>query len=87
MLTDRLSVIGEELAGRRAHYATRAGSADKFALSRLRNQIRMKEAEYRDLVRIVTALERRFVLPTEPISLPTEPIAVNAEPRKALRSF
>ena len=69
MLADRLAVIGAELAGRRAHLAMRSRSGDKFALSRLRNQIRMKEAEYRDLVRIVSALERRFVLPGAPVTL------------------
>ncbi len=62
VLADRRAVLGAEIAKRTRGLSALSSRSDALAINRLRREIRVNEAEYRDLDRMIEALDRRFGL-------------------------
>jgi hypothetical protein len=60
MLADERAVVAQHLAEARARLAKRFEAGELHGISRLRQEIRVREAEERNLDRLIDALDRRF---------------------------
>jgi hypothetical protein len=60
VLADQLVVLAAELAKAHKMLARRLEHGDLFAINRTQREIRSMEASYRDLDRLISALDRRF---------------------------
>jgi len=60
VLADQRAVLAAELAKAHKRLSWRLEHADLFAIKRTQCEIRAKEASYRDLDRLISALDRRF---------------------------
>ena len=60
MLADERAVVAQYLAEARARLAKRFEAGELHGISRLKQEIRVREAEERNLDRLIGALDRRF---------------------------
>ena len=60
VLADQLAVLAAELTKAQKMLAWRLDQGDLFAIMRTEREIRAKEASYRELDRLISALDRRF---------------------------
>jgi hypothetical protein len=59
-LADQRAVLGAEIGRQTRKLGSLSMKSDAMTISRLRREIRANEAEYRDLDRMIEALDRRF---------------------------
>jgi len=60
MLADERAVVAQHLAEARARLAKRFQAGELHGVSRLKQEIRVREAEERNLDNLIDALDRRF---------------------------
>ena len=60
VLADQRVVLAAELAKAHKMLASASNTGDLFAIEQTQREIRAKEASYRDLDRLISALDRRF---------------------------
>jgi hypothetical protein len=65
VLADQRAILAAELAKAHKRLAWRLEHADLLAIKQTQREIRAKEASYRDLDRLISALDRRFGAPRQ----------------------